>query len=181
MKSRTIQLLTKLLHRRWSVPVMAELCGSSGAKFITLVNRLGVSRDSLNQTLRALIERGWVLRNPGHGHPLRPEYVLTRKGVRVGRWCVRIMKVLSALGVEDVGLRKWSIPVALAIRSGRERFSELRSFLPEVTARALTHTLKELQHAGLIDRAVTDGYPPQTRYRLTTSGTRLSGVLIEFY
>ena len=58
-----------LFHHRWAVPVLAELHrGAGGAKFVTLVNRLGIGRDSLRRTLAALIERGWVMPNPGHGH-----------------------------------------------------------------------------------------------------------------
>jgi len=166
-----------LFHHRWAVPILAELHRCSGAKFVTLVNRLGASRDSISAALKSLVEQGWVMRNPGHGHPLRPEYLLTREGAAVGRWCVRIIKVISALGIEDVGFRKWSIPVALAIRMGRQRFSEMRAFLPALSARALALTLKELQAVGVVERAVTDGYPPQTHYRLTAAGLRVSRTL----
>ena len=154
--------------------MLAELHRSSGAKFVTLVNRLGASRDSINTTLKSLVEAGWVARNPGYGHPLRPEYLLTREGAKLGPWCVRAMKVIVALRLEDVVLRKWSIPVALAIHSGCHRFTQMREFLPRLTARALALTLKELQSAGLVEREVTDGYPPQTEYRFTAAGRRLS-------
>ena len=45
-----------------------------------MLARLGLSRSMLTASLTQLIEAGWLQRNPGHGHPLRPEYVLTDAG-----------------------------------------------------------------------------------------------------
>ena len=87
------------------------------------------------------------------------------------------MTVLRSLEMEDVGLKKWSMPVVLALHVGRVRFSELRKTLPDATARALALTLKTLQNAGLVERVVLDDYPPSTHYELTRQGRRLSTVL----
>ena len=54
------------------------------AKFVVLQKRLGISRSSLQRTLRALIDAGLVKKNPGYGHPMRPEYLLTERGAKVG-------------------------------------------------------------------------------------------------
>ncbi len=177
MHRTKVNRLTVLFHHKWSVPVLAELHADSGAKFVTLIKRLGLSRDSLRTTLDALIGEAWVRRNPGHGHPLRPEYVLTAAGAKLGPWCCKLMSVLLALGVEEFGLKKWSMPVAFALQSGRERFSELKAFLPGSTARAIALALKNLQTAGLVERVVSDDYPPATFYRLTRWGRRLATVL----
>jgi DNA-binding HxlR family transcriptional regulator len=91
------------------------------------------------------------------------------------------MTALQTLGLEDVGLKKWSMPVALALHSGRVRFSELKAKLPDSTARALTLTLKTLQSVGIVERVVLDDYPPSTYYRLTRQGRRLSSVLDRFF
>ncbi len=177
MQSKKLTRLVVLFHHRWAIPILAELHRSKGAKFVTLVRRLGMSRDSLRHTLAALIRQGSVKRNPGHGHPMRPEYLLTADGEKLGPWCEQLMKVLQALGLEDVGLKKWSMPVALALQSGRLRFSELGAMLPNSTARALTLTLKTLQNAGVVERLVLDDYPPATYYKLTRRGRRLATVL----
>jgi DNA-binding HxlR family transcriptional regulator len=166
-----------LVHHRWSVPIIAEIHCSSGAKFVTLVKRLGVSRDSLCHTLKALIHEGWVMKNPGYGHPMRPEYLLTPSGKKLAPWCRRLMSVLAALGVEETASRKWSMPVALALLSGQSRFSELQASLPGLTARGLALALKNLQLAGLVERWVSEDYPPSTHYRLTRRGHRLAVVL----
>ena len=69
--------LPALLHHRWAVPILAVLHREKGAKFVTLGSRLGVSRDSLRRSLDRLTQQRLVRRNPGYGHPMRPEYVLT--------------------------------------------------------------------------------------------------------
>src|SRR4029079_6119097 len=71
--------LPNLLHNRWSVPVLAELArgDAGGGRFANLRRRLGVSGESRRRTLATLVEAGLVARNPGHGHPLRADYVLT--------------------------------------------------------------------------------------------------------
>jgi len=174
MGPKTLGRLVALLHHRWAVPVVAEVHRTSGARFVTLARRLGVSRDSLRRTLAALDAEGLVVRNPGYGHPMRPEYILTRQGRQVAPWCARAQRVVRALGAEDVAFRKWSLVVALALGEGNRRFSELRAFLPGITARALALALKNLQAAGLVERVVVDAYPPTPVYRLTRRGRRLA-------
>ena len=75
-------------------------------------------------------------------------------------------RLLEALrGHEEVGLKKWSLPVLAALDEPR-RFSELRAALPEASPRALTLALKDLQAAGLVRRTVLDDYPPAVFYEL---------------
>lgn len=169
--------LAVLFHHRWAVPVLAELHRGPGAKYVTLVNRLGVSRDTLSATLDALIRQGWAARNPGYGHPMRPEYVLTAAGARLAPACARLTAILRRLGLLEVALRKWSLPVVLALRRCGGRFNEVKALLPGITARALTLSLKALQDAGLVERVVEEEYPPRPRYGLTPRGRRLVPVL----
>src|SRR5215208_2302376 len=68
-----LRMLIGLCHRRWSLPILAELQkeirpgGGGGAKFITLANRLKLSRETLRDTLEDLIARDYLMRNPGVG------------------------------------------------------------------------------------------------------------------
>jgi len=133
---------------------------TSGSRFATLVGRLGVSGESLRRTLQALQAGGLVERNPGYGHPLRPEYVLTERGRQVAP---RVRTLVEAVGArEDVALKKWSLPVLAALDRPR-RFSELRATV-KTTPRALALALKDLQAAGLVRRSVVDDYPPAVVY-----------------
>jgi DNA-binding HxlR family transcriptional regulator len=172
-----VSSLSQLLHHRWSAPILAELHRTSGARFVVLERHLGVSRESLRQTLAALLDAGLVRRNPGYGHPLRPEYLLTEDGSRLAPSLTRLLAVLTELGVDQIGLKKWSMPVVAALDGRRRRFSELREALPAVSPRALALALKDLETAGLVGRRVTHDYPPATVYRLTTAGRRVARVL----
>jgi DNA-binding HxlR family transcriptional regulator len=75
--------------------------------------------------------------------------------------------------VTDVALKKWSLPT-LVLLADEHRFSELRRALPDITPRALTQTLKDLESAALITRTVTNDYPPATLYTATLPGLRLA-------
>ncbi len=164
--------IVDLFHHRWSVPILAELHRAGGAgRFVTLAHALGLSRESLRQTLSALTEAGLVRRNPGYGHPLRPEYLLTEAGRRVAPHCDALLAALRRDGLVDLGLKKWSVPVLVAL-AGERRFGELRGELG-VSPRALALALKELADAGLVERRVHDGFPPSTSYRLTPRARRL--------
>jgi DNA-binding HxlR family transcriptional regulator len=171
--------LVALFHHRWSVPILAELHRQRGSRFVTLARTLGMSRESLRRTLAALIESGLVGRNPGYGHPLRPEYVLTTRGDRIASRSRPVVDLLRGRGLEEVGLKKWSMPIVFALGTGPLRFSELRDALEGISPRALALALKDLEGAGLVDRRVTGDYPPATVYRLTASGRPLATLLAQ--
>ena len=161
-----IDRFVHLFHRRWAVPVLVELERGGGAKFVTMANRLGVGRETLRATLEDLIGLGVVQRNPGHGHPMRPEYLLTAEGARLVPSCGRLLSTVRRLDIEPLAFRKWTLPVTYILGGGERRFSELRETLPRITPRALTLSLKDMQDARLVNRDVYDDYPPVTTYRL---------------
>jgi DNA-binding HxlR family transcriptional regulator len=164
--------LASLFHHRWAAPVLAELERERGTRFVLLANRLGVPRETLSRTLTALIEGGLVTRNPGHGHPLRPDYLLTPAGAQVAPGCLSLLDVLPD---RNLSLKKWSVPVLAAVGEGA-RFSDLIVELP-ASPRALALALKDLQTLGLVEREVVGGYPPTTRYRPTAAGRRVQRAL----
>jgi DNA-binding HxlR family transcriptional regulator len=169
--------LVELFHFRWAVPILAELHRQRGSRSVTLARILGLSRETLRQTLGALIEAGLVRRNPGYGHPLRPEYLLTDRGWAVAEACRPLLDGLRRRNLEDVGLKKWSMPVLAALAQEPRRFSELRLDLAGISPRALALALKDLEGSGLVERRVTDDYPPATVYRLTRRARPLSELL----
>ena len=133
-----------------------------------LASRLGANRQALRQALDPLIELGLVMRNPGYGHPSRPEYVLTDRGRGVARSSSALVGQFRRLGVEDIGFRKWTLPVLAALES-EQRFGELSAAV-NATPRALSLALKDLAAANLVDRRVHDGYPPSSTYLPSTTG-----------
>ncbi len=183
MQFANTQLLLDLVRYRWSIPVLALLVQGTtevpgihggGAKFVTLMQRASVSPGSLRRTLDALIEQRWVCRNPGYGHPMRPEYVLTPRGINLAVAAEGVMAVLLEMDVSKAALRKWSLPVTLTLGASKAHFGEIQGNLPGVTPRALALTLKELETAGLVERTVVAAYPPRPCYELSPSGQVLS-------
>jgi DNA-binding HxlR family transcriptional regulator len=152
--------LVDLFHHRWAAPVLALLAERGGARFVELQRRLGVTRESLRRALDALVELEYVRPNEGHGHPLRPEYLITDHG----RTAAGLASLVSRASVRETLLRKWSVPVLASLGEPR-RFSELRAELPGVTPRALALALRDLEDAGLVRREVLATRPPSTVYR----------------
>ena len=165
--------LIALGRQRWMVLLLAEFHRQRGARFIELLNRLGLPRDSLTRALEAAQQFGWVIRNPGYGHPLRPEYVLSDTGLGVAAAAARIAEALANAKLSPEQLTRWSLPVLRALSCGQERFSELERSLVQATPRALSMTLRALAANDLVDRKVEAGFPPTSRYRLTSRGTAL--------
>jgi DNA-binding HxlR family transcriptional regulator len=164
--SEPLDRFVSLFHRRWAVPVLVALQQDRGAKFITLANRLGVGRETLRATLDDLISQGLVQRNPGYGHPMRPEYLLTAEGTRLAPSSGRLLSTVRRLDIEPLAFRKWTMPVTYVLGDGPRRFSDLREELGPITPRALTLSLKDMQQVNLVRRDVYDDYPPITSYRL---------------
>jgi DNA-binding HxlR family transcriptional regulator len=158
--------LIGLFHRRWALPVLAELARSRGAKFVTLASRLEVGPATLRATLDELVARGWVVRNPGYGNPMRPEYLLTGEGQRLAPRSRRLLGTVRRMDIEPLALRRWTMPVAYLLGQGPRRFSELRQELPRVTPRALALSLRDMHDSHLVRRDVIDDHPPITSYRL---------------
>jgi DNA-binding HxlR family transcriptional regulator len=156
--------VVELFHHRWTVPLLAELHASRGGRVVDLAHQLDASRPAIRSTLDVAIEQGWVQRDPGAGHPLRPEYALTPAGRSIAPVCRSLLSQLETRDLIEVGLRKWSMPVLHAVDRSRWRFGELRRKLAVITDRALSTTLKQLLDAELIVREIADAYPPVAVY-----------------
>ena len=174
--------LVALCHHRWAVPILALCAGEPGrgAKFVTFVAKLGLSRPTLVRTLEALIEQGLLARATGVQHPLRPEYVLTATGATVAGACRVALRELRRINAEEVGLNKWSIPAIAAIAAQPRRaarFGQLQAALSGPTPRALAETLREGQAAGIFTRDVLDTYPPVAEYRIDKRAVRLAAAV----
>jgi DNA-binding HxlR family transcriptional regulator len=166
--------LIALSRNRWAVALLADLATHRGARFVELLHRLALPRDSLARTLNTLIEFGWVVRNPGHGHPLRPEYLLTPEGARFAVGAKSISAAQSQLGLAPGALTRWGMPLIRAIGPSRARFSELAETLAGATPRAISQGLQTLAVNELVAREGVDSYPPASLYRLTPGGLLLA-------
>jgi DNA-binding HxlR family transcriptional regulator len=169
--------LRRLTAGRWLLPLMALVEARQGARFAEMLAALGLSRSMLGASLTQLIEAGWLQRNPGHGHPLRPEYVPTEAGRPLAALAGQVTGVRDALGLSPDTLSRWALPAIRQLTDQPARFSTLRAALAPVTPRALSLALKQMQAAGLVDRALEERYPPIAIYSLTGRGARLAAAL----
>lgn len=173
----TLGDLVRLSAGRWTMPLLGMASAGRGLRFAEAVKTLGLARPIARRTLDELVAEGWLTRNPGHGHPLRPEYVPTTTGAVLGVWCAAVMAERTALGLTPDALTRWTLPVVAEIARGRTRFAEIAAALVPVSPRALSLTLKSGIAAGLIERRLEDGFPPAPLYGLSERGRRLAGVL----
>jgi DNA-binding HxlR family transcriptional regulator len=169
--------LRELSASRWSVPVLAFMSREGGARFAALARQLGIAPSALGRALARLEEAGWLGRNPGHGHPLRPEYVLTRAGRPVAAWCESVMATRRHLGLAPGQLGRWSLPLLRSLDRRWERFSTLQAELAPITPRALSLALKQMLDLRLANRRLEDAFPPAAYYGLTGRGQRLARAL----
>lgn len=155
--------LFELFHHKWAMPVLAEVFEPGGGRFAALTKKLGASQGAMRQTLAHLVEIGLLEKDSLYGHPLRPEFNLTRVGKNVAQKCRNLSPHLQ--DHPSLADSKWAI-ATIAELGSRRRFSELRDALPSATDRALSQALKTCLQAQVAVRKVTDDFPPTTQYEL---------------
>ena len=75
--------------------------------------------------------------------------------------------------------KRWAGQVLRALVPGPMRFNAVASAIPSLTDSTLSQRLKELESAGLIDRAVYREHPVRVEYALTDKGRALGDVLMQ--
>lgn len=87
--------------------------------------------------------------------------------------CARFQSAIELIG------RRWSGAILVAMQAGARRFSEIRDRVPGLSDRLLSDRLRELEAAGLIERAVVPEVPVQVRYVLTDKAADLMPIARE--
>lgn len=170
----TLDDLIQLGRWRWATAVLAFVAERGGARFVEMLNTLDVPRESLSRTLEGAIAAGWLRRNPGHGHPLRPEHVLTPAGERLGALARSITLAQRRLALGPETMTRWSLPIVRSVSDGHTRFNDISRTIAAASPRALSQSLKGLSDQSLLRRALIDGFPPASAYTLTRSGLVLA-------
>lgn len=73
---------------------------------------------------------------------------------------------------------KWSVMLVGLLHDGPMRFTELKKITPGISARMLTHTLRQLERDGLVEREMFAEIPPRVEYRSTPLGQSLTGPIM---
>ena len=176
--------LAAITHRRWAGPVLGalgdpETARTGGARLGALAARFGAARDPIRDAVATLETLGLVQRNPGHGHPLRPEIVLTERGRRLAPGFAELDIRLADLGVVDLGRRKWTLPVLGVVVEGPARFACVARALRPATDRAVSQALTGLVEGALVERSVAHGAPPRWDYGVTDRARPLAELVRE--
>ncbi len=156
----------KIFQYRWDIRLLAKLYLDPGSKIITMQSHFGISRVLLKSSLKRLLEVGLIIENPGHGHPMRAEYILTPKGNSLAPFCVSLLKETKKREISEVFESKWSCPIIISTGEHEKRFNELKKDLNPVTSRALSTNLKFLFDIKCLKREIFDSNPPSFIYSL---------------
>ncbi len=168
-----INLIVNVTSRAWSLSILSLMHEGVVGKPAPLIAASGAGRTAFTQSLNHLIELELLARNPGHGHPLRPEFILTEKGIELAAMAHRIQP-LAARDSNSLLLRKaWTLPV-LAVSREPKFFSQIKRDLGSITDRALSQSLKHLQSHNWIERhVVAEMHPPRAHYRVINEGAEI--------
>lgn len=165
-----------MTSKAWSVSILAAFHEGVPGRQAPLLTATGAGRTSFAQSLNHLIEIGLAERNPGYGHPLRPEFRLTEEGVTAAKLAHQI----QLAGQEDGASllrRSWTVPI-LATLQEPLHFGGIKTGLVKITDRALSQSLKLMGTANWIAREVSDEmWPPRPIYRPVNAGEAIADVI----
>lgn len=169
-----VKLLVKISSRAWALRILALLHQGVAGRQATLLQATNAGRTAFGQSLHHLIDLELLERNPGHGHPLRPEYRLTPLGVTVAAMADRITRIAPEEPDAILLRRAWTLPV-LTVSPTPRSFTRIKTSLPAITDRALSQTLKQLQgHGWLVRHVDTEAHPPRANYHAVNAGRRIT-------
>ena len=168
-----IDAIVKLTSRAWALEILALLHRGTPGRQAPLLAASGASRTAFVQSLTHLCDLGLLERNPGHGHPLRPEFRLTPAGTAMAAVADRVLSAVPKRADTSPLRRTWTLPI-LAVTQAPQHFTAIRDTLRTITDRALSLSLQRLQAQQWVMRSVsTADRPPRTLYRAVNAGVAI--------
>ncbi|MCL6284500.1 winged helix-turn-helix transcriptional regulator [Ruegeria sp. 2012CJ41-6] len=172
-----INLLVKITSRAWSLSILALLHDGVPGRQAPLLTQTGAGRTAFAQSLAHLKALGLLERNPGHGHPLRPEFRLTQEGIAIAETASRIRAMVPGQEERALLRRAWSVPI-LAVGHRPRYFSEMKGALMPITDRALAQSLQHLRSHQWMDREIDiSRHPPRPLYQTVNAGAAISQII----
>jgi DNA-binding HxlR family transcriptional regulator len=164
------QFLVKLCSRTWALTSLRLIAQGTSARVSPLAAAAGCGRTAMSASVAHLIELGLLEKNPGYGHPMRPEFRLTAAGEAVAAWAADLYSMVDGEHDRSILRGKWSLPL-LSCLPQQTRYSELRRELAPVSDRALSNCLGQLTERNWVARVVsTDTSPPSVSYCAIDAG-----------
>lgn len=170
-----IETLVNVTARAWSLPILARLHDGTPGRQAPLLTATGAGRTAFAQSVEHLIQLGLVERNPGHGHPLRPEFRLTVRGQEAGAVASRVLRAAEPDHL-DLVRRSWTLPVLTTLDKPTP-FVGIKRRLGTITDRSLSLALQGMEARDWVLRTVDDAErPPRPLYAAINSGAVLGDV-----
>lgn len=168
-----IALIVNITSKAWALPILAAFHAGVAGRQAPLLAATGASRSAFAQSLKHLMSIGVIERNPGYGHPLRPEFRLTSIGVQAAALAHKIHH-LTPEPEQDLLRRAWTVPVLTTLQSAN-RFNAIKKTLNPITDRALSQSLQMMEARHWVSRDVdARARPPRALYHATHTGSRIS-------
>ncbi len=170
-----IESFVNITSRAWAIPILSSLHEGVAGRQAALLTATGASRTAFAQSMDHLITLGLLERNPGHGHPLRPEFRLTQFGKEAAALAHKIQRESSE---DDQPLlrKSWTLPVLTSLHTPCH-FSDIKRNLHTITDRALSQSLKSMEVKRWVHRSVDEtARPPRSIYRTVNTGSVISSI-----
>lgn len=170
-----IATLVNVTARAWSLPILASLHDGIPGRQATLLASTGAGRTAFAQSVEHLIKVGLIERNPGYGHPLRPEFRLTVPGREAGAVARRVLNAAEP-DHQDLIRRSWTLPVLTTLAEPTP-FVGIKRRLGKITDRSLSLSLQKMEERDWVRRTVDDAErPPRPLYAAINTGAVISDV-----
>ncbi|WP_029063860.1 winged helix-turn-helix transcriptional regulator [Labrenzia sp. DG1229] len=170
-----ISHFVNITSRAWTIPILSSLHEGVAGRQAPLLTATGASRSAFAHSIDHLIKMGLLERNPGHGHPLRPEFRLTKAGHTAALLANRI-HIASKNEDQNLLRRSWTIPILTSLQRPRY-FNEIKRDLTTITDRALSQSLKAMETRHWVRRSVNDAArPPRSMYETINFGIKISQI-----
>ena len=167
-----INRFVNLTSRAWAVPILSQLHLGIAGRQAPLLAATGASRTAFAQSVSHLISLSLLERNPGHAHPLRPEFRLTPLGIKAAALANKIQGVTTKADQETLRL-SWTLPVLTTLYHA-QHFNQIKCHLNPVSDRALSKMLILLGDKNWVRRSVDDtARPPRSQYRVVNKGRNI--------
>lgn len=170
-----IKLFVNITSRAWALPILSNMHDGIAGRQAPLLAATGASRATLAQSMDHLIKIGLLERNPGYGHPLRPEFRLTELGITAAAIANKIQSV-STDEDQDLLRRSWTLPVLTSLYTP-SHFNDIKRNLQTITDRALSQSLKSMEVRNWVSRSVDEtARPPRSIYSAVNTGEKVSKI-----
>ncbi len=174
-----IEMLVKICEKAWALTALALIMKGTPVRVAVLAAAAGTPRSSMKPSVLHLHKLGLLAKNLGHGHPLRPEAMLTPEGEKWAEFALNLEGLLYRDEERRLVRLNWTLPT-LRVAYTPVRFTELRNTLAPVRDSTLSIALRRLEGTGWLERQVdAELRPPQVAYLTINRGREIGDLLQE--